>query len=169
MSKNTVFTGKRIFQYNIVIYLLLLGLETFNNILFSISGAKTGKVLSSLYGDASGIFRLIFFDLILYLVAIVSIYLAFAWMNARIIQKVLAKVEVLLRKKINDYSAAAIFVLVNGLFILSSYCFIAFLYPSSRHDIIGLSSVPAFSISTVIFIVFAAVYFLSVLIKKLLV
>lgn len=162
MRKFTIVKENKILKYNIAVYLLLLVMETGVNILFLLSGAKTGKVLSSLYGDAFSILSLILPDLLFYLIVITGIYIVFAWMNARIIQKLLLKTGNIFRCEDNDYLAVSLFFLVNGIFICVNYCFVSLLYPTTNHDVFHFSSVPQFSLTIRIFYVFVFGYFLTV-------
>lgn len=151
----------KILKYNIVIYLLLLVMETGNNILFSLSSAKTGKVLSSLYGDASGLFRLILPEFLFYVVILTSIYMIFAWLNASIIQRLLLKIKDIFKREINDYFAVSVFFIVNGVFIFINYCFVGLLYPLSYHNVFNFSYLPQFNATTCVFYVFVFFYFLT--------
>lgn len=162
MNNSTIIKEENILKYNIALYLLLLVVESGIKILFSFIGDTTGKVLSMLYADFKNIFYMILPELFFYVVAIVSIYVFFAWANTKIIQHILLKIKKTDRFKNNDNVVVYVLFLVNGLFILINYYFIGVLYPTSQHDVFDFNTLPQLSITTFIFYAFVLCYFFVV-------
>jgi arylsulfatase A-like enzyme len=162
MNKDTTHQLNKIVYYNIVTYLLLFFVELTNNISFALTGAKTGKVLSSLYGDSLSIIGVIWNELILYIFALLGVYIIFAWMTAKIIQQIIRKMSQLVNITINYPLIVPVFFLVNLSFIYLNYFFVSLLYPLSRQDFFNFDTSPLIETGNLMFYLFISVFFLLV-------
>jgi len=162
MKKTSIYQLNKIVYYNIVTYLLLFFVEVANNISFALTGAKTGKVLSSLYGDSLSILEVIWNDLIIYIFALLGVYIVFAWMTAKIIQQIIRKISQLTNTTINYTLIVPVFFLVNLSFIYLNYFFAALLYPLSRQDIFNFDTSLLIETGNLLFYLFISVFFLLV-------
>jgi arylsulfatase A-like enzyme len=162
MNKDTTHQLNKIVTYTVITYLLLFFVELANNVLFLLSGAKTEKVLSSLYGDYLNIIGAIWNELILYISALLGVYLVFAWMTAKVIQQIIRKISQLGNITINYALIVPVFFLVNLSFIYLNYFFVSLLYPLSRQDFFNIDTLSTIDTGHLIFYLFISVFFLLV-------
>ena len=125
------FSNKKILVYTISLYILLLISEFTFNILTFISNYSTGKVGSSFFSEVTDIISLLKFDVVLYILILICVYLIFSLINH--VYVLLAYQELSRRKPILPLSTKAyLFISINFFFILSLYFFNSVFYPYSN-------------------------------------
>lgn len=124
-------SNKKILIYTISLYLLLLISEFSFNTLYFISTYSTGKVGSSFFSKASGIISLLKFDVILYILTLICVYLIFSLINYIFVTLVYQDLS---QRKSNLPLSAKVylFISINFYFILSLYFFNSVFYPYSN-------------------------------------
>ncbi len=111
-------SNKKILVYTISLYILLLISEFSFNILAFISNYSTGKVGTSFFSKASDIISLLKFDVILYILILICVYLTFSLINTTYV--LLVYQELSQRKSNLPLSTKAyLFISINFFFILS--------------------------------------------------
>ncbi|TET69505.1 MAG: DUF229 domain-containing protein, partial [Candidatus Aminicenantes bacterium] len=127
---------KKILIYSISLYLLLFFAEFSNSIFSFIMMYSTGKVGSSFFPKASEIIGLLKYDIIVYILTQISIYLIFSLINYYLV--ILVYKELSRRKpNLTLSSKLYLFISINIYFILSLYLFNSVFYPNSRIIISG--------------------------------
>ena len=124
-------SNKKILTYTIILYLSLLISEFAFNILSFVGNYSTGKVGSSFFLKASEIISLLKFDVILYILTLILIYLIFSLINTIYVLQVHQELS---RRKPNIPLAAKVytFISINFYFILSLYFFNSVFFPYSN-------------------------------------
>ena len=106
------FSNKKILVYTISLYILLLISEFTFNILTFISNYSTGKVGSSFFSEVTDIISLLKFDVVLYILILICVYLIFSLINH--VYVLLAYQELSRRKPILPLSTKAyLFISIN--------------------------------------------------------
>jgi arylsulfatase A-like enzyme len=125
------FSDKKILGYSIFIYLFLLLAEFSFNIFSFISNYSKGKVSSTFFSKINEVMGLLKFDIVLYILTLVIIYLIFSVINYFYV--VLAYQEVSSRKSIpSSQLKACLLIGINVYFILSLLFYNAVHYPFSN-------------------------------------
>ncbi len=124
-------SNKKILIYSISLYLLLLISEFSFNTLYFISTYSRGKVGSAFFSKTSDIISLLKFDVILYLLTLICVYLIFSLINTLFVTLVH---QDLCQRKPNLPPSAKVylFISINFYFILSLYFFNSVFYPHSN-------------------------------------
>ncbi len=124
-------SNKKILIYTISLYILLLISEFSFNTLYFIRTYSTGKVGSTFFSKASNIISLLKFDVILYILTLICVYLIFSLINY--IFFILVYQDLSQRKPELPISAKVyLFISINFYFILSLYFFNSVFYPHSN-------------------------------------
>lgn len=157
-------TDKKILIYSISLYLLLFFAELSNNIFSFIMFYSTGKVGSSFFLKASEIIGLLKYDVMVYILTQILIYLIFSLINYHL---VILVYKVLSQRKPNlaVSSKVYLFVSINIYFILSLYFLNSVFYPNSRIIISGSIFVSHnnYPVLKVLACFFIFIYFISLL------
>ncbi len=125
------FSDKKILGYSIFIYLFLLLAEFSFNIFSFISNYSKGKVSSTFFSKINEVMGLLKFDIVLYILTLVLLYLIFSVMNYFYV--VLAYQEISSRRSTPASSLKAYLLIgINVYFILSLFFFNAVHYPFSN-------------------------------------
>jgi len=155
-------SNKKILTYTIILYFLLLISEFASNILTFISNYSTGKVGSSFFSKASEIISLLKFDVILYILILIFIYLIFSLINTIYVTQVHQELS---RRKPSIPSSAKVyvFIAINIYFISSLYFFNSVFYPYSNITVFGslFVSHSNYQILRVLAWLFISIYFIG--------
>ncbi len=155
-------SNKKILIYTISLYLLLLLSEFSFNTLYFIGTYSTGKVGSSFFSKASDIVSLLKFDVILYILLLISIYIIFSLINTTYI--LLAYQELSRRKpSLPPLTKVYLFISINFFFILALYFFNSVFYPHSNITRFGSLFVGHgnYHILKILALLFLIIYFLG--------
>lgn len=151
-------SNKKILIYTISLYLLLLISELTFNTFYFIGTYSTGKVGSTFFSKAGDIISLLKFDVILYLLTLICVYLIFSLINTLFVT--LVHKDLSQRKPNLPPSAKVyVFISINFYFILSLYFFNSVFYPYSNITRFGSLFV---SHSNYHFIKILAIFFICV-------
>ena len=157
-------TDKKILIYSISLYLLLFFAEFSNSIFSFIMKYSTGKVGSSFFAKASEIIGLLKYDVIVYILTQILIYLIFSLINYHLV--ILVYKELSQRKpNLAVSSKVYLFISINIYFILSLYLFNSVFYPGSHIKISGFLFVSHnnYHVLKVLACFFIFIYFSSLL------
>lgn len=134
MNKN------KLLLYNITLYLLVLVAEGLTIFSKRMEKFNTGKVFSSLGSQLHEIIQVIWLDAIQYIVTVILIFLAFAWLNHKIIDYIYSKIQKKYQPKSPEIILGIVFISINILFFATTYFLNSTLYPLSQQNIFINSS-----------------------------
>ena len=125
-------SNRKIFFYSIVLYLMLFVSEMFLNCFSFLKRYSGGKVGSSLFSKVKECLELLKYDIAIYILTLISIYIIFSFINYKYVvffYKALSKKKPLIK---NNLTKIFLFFLINFYFVFVLYLFNHVSYPHSN-------------------------------------